>query len=422
MTQVWTFVSRLKRAWRSSNGRAQMARTPPACPNSRNGWVLAAPSAKLDLLFAPETQTLMARVGPRGGVSRRTPALDLIVERQAAMFSAWYELFPRSQSGDAHRHGTFDDVIERLPYVRDLGFDVLYFPPIHPIGLKNRKGRNNSLIAGTDDPGSVYAIGSADGGHMEVHPELGTLSSFRKLIAAAKAQGLEIALDFAVQCSPDHPWIKQHPEWFDWRPDGTIKFAENPPKKYEDIVNIKFDGEAFPDVWRALRDVVRFWVSQGVRIFRVDNPHTKPLPFWRWLIRSINAEWPDVIFLAEAFTRPKMMKMLAKIGFQQSYTYFTWRNAKPEIIDYMTELAGDMAAYYRPNFFVNTPDINPPYLQTGGRPAHITRATLAATLSSVWGSTAALNSATPNPFRGVRNISIRRNTRSRFSTGTSPAT
>ena len=301
------------------------------------------------------------------------------------MFSAWYELFPRSQSGDARRHGTFDDVIERLPYVRDLGFDVLYFPPIHPIGVKNRKGRNNSLTAGPADPGSVYAIGSADGGHMEVHPQLGTLSSFRKLVAAAKAQGLEIALDFAVQCSPDHPWIKQHPEWFDWRPDGTIKFAENPPKKYEDIVNIKFDGEAFPDVWRALRDVVRFWVSQGVRIFRVDNPHTKPLPFWRWLIRSINAEWPDVIFLAEAFTRPKMMKMLAKIGFQQSYTYFTWRNAKPELIEYMTELTGDMASYYRPNFFVNTPDINPPYLQTSGRPGHITRATLAATLSSVWG-------------------------------------
>ena len=339
----------------------------------------------VELFLSDEMADVMQRVGPREGVSHRTPVLELTVDRRAALFSAWYELFPRSQSGDENRHGTFDDVIARLPYVRDLGFDVLYFPPIHPIGRTNRKGRNNSLTAGEDDPGSVYAIGSEHGGHTAIHPDLGDLDSFRRLVAAARAQEMEIALDFAVQCSPDHPWIKEHPEWFEWRPDGTIKFAENPPKKYEDIVNVHFDGEAFPDLWYALRDAILFWVEQGVRIFRVDNPHTKPIPFWRWLIRDVNAHWPDVIFLAEAFTRPKMMQKLAKIGFQQSYTYFTWRNTKPEIVTYMTELSGEMADYYRPNFFVNTPDINPYYLQTGGRPAHIVRATLAATLSSVWG-------------------------------------
>ena len=340
---------------------------------------------QLDLLLSAETAALMARTGPRHAVSHRTPVLELVADRKAASFSAWYELFPRSQSGDPTRHGTFDDVIKRLPYVRDLGFDVLYFPPIHPIGLANRKGRNNSLTPGPDDPGSVYAIGSEAGGHLAVHPELGTLESFRRLVGAARAEGLEIALDFAVQCSPDHPWIKEHPEWFEWRPDGTIKYAENPPKKYEDIVNLHFEGEAYPGVWYALRDVVLFWAEQGVMIFRVDNPHTKPIPFWRWLIREVNAVFPDAIFLAEAFTRPKMMQKLAKIGFQQSYTYFTWRNTKSEIITYMQELTGDMADYYRPNFFVNTPDINPYYLQTGGRAAHLVRATLAATLSSVWG-------------------------------------
>ncbi|MDB5650795.1 MAG: alpha-amylase, partial [Hyphomicrobiales bacterium] len=317
---------------------------------------------QIELLLSDEVAALMACVGPRESVSHRTPVLELVVDRRAALFSAWYEMFPRSASGDPERHGTFEDVIERLPYVRDLGFDVLYFPPIHPIGKTNRKGRNNALTAGHDDPGSVYAIGSPEGGHMAVHPELGTLASFRKLIAAARAQELEIALDLAVQCSPDHPWIKEHPDWFDWRPDGTIKFAENPPKKYEDIVNVHFEGKAFPGVWLALREIVLFWAEQGVRIFRVDNPHTKPIPFWRWLIREVNAQFPDVIFLAEAFTRPKMMQKLAKIGFQQSYTYFTWRNTKSEIITYMLELSGDMADYYRPNFFVNTPDINPYYL------------------------------------------------------------
>jgi starch synthase (maltosyl-transferring) len=346
----------------------------------------AGSTAQLNLLLAEPNAELVARYVEKGDLSRYAPTQEAIVDRPAAQFSAWYELFPRSQSDDASRHGTFADVIAKLPYVRDLGFDVLYFPPIHPIGTTNRKGKNNALSAEAGDVGSVYAIGAAEGGHDAIHPELGTLAEFRALVEAAKAHGLEIALDFAIQCSPDHPWIKQHPEWFDWRPDGTLKFAENPPKKYEDIVNVHFYGASMPGLWLALRDVVLFWVGNGVRIFRVDNPHTKPLPFWRWLIRSVNDEHPDVIFLSEAFTRPKMMRALAKLGFQQSYTYFTWRNAKQEIIDYMVELAtSEMAQYYRPNFFVNTPDINPYYLQTGGRAGFVARATLAATLSSNWG-------------------------------------
>ena len=339
----------------------------------------------LDVLLSEETGLLMAEFGPREDASRYALALPLLVERQRARFSSWYELFPRSMSADPGRHGTFDDVVAALPYVRDLGFDVLYFPPIHPIGRANRKGRNNSLRAAKGDPGSVYAIGSAEGGHDAIHPELGSLDDFRRLVAAAHAQGISIALDFAVQCAPDHPWIKQHPEWFDWRPDGGVKFAENPPKKYEDIVNLRFSGPAFPAVWIALRDIVLFWIDQGVSIFRVDNPHTKPIPFWRWLIGEINANYPDAIFLAEAFTRPKMMKKLAKIGFQQSYTYFTWRHTKAELIAYMSELAGEMGEFYRPNFFVNTPDINPFFLQTSGRAGFLIRATLAATLSSNWG-------------------------------------
>ena len=341
--------------------------------------------SRLDVLLADETEALMQRVGERANLSRYPRTLTVVADRTAARFSAWYELFPRSQSDDPVRHGTFDDVIRKLPYVRDLGFDVLYFTPIHPIGRTNRKGRNNALKAGPNDPGSVYAIGADEGGHTAIHPELGTLDDFDRLVAAARGHGLEIALDFAVQCSPDHPWIKEHPEWFEWRPDGTIRFAENPPKKYEDIVNVHFYGESFPDLWYALRDAFLFWVEHGVKIFRVDNPHTKPIPFWEWMIRDINERHPDVLFLAEAFTRPKMMKKLAKIGFQQSYTYFTWRNDKTEIQDYALELAGEMGEYYRPNFFVNTPDINPYYLQTSGRPGFIVRATLAATLSSVWG-------------------------------------
>jgi starch synthase (maltosyl-transferring) len=270
--------------------------------------------------------------------------------------------------------------------VRDLGFDVLYFPPVHPIGRTNRKGRNNSLTPTPTDPGSPYAIGSEEGGHVAIHSELGTFADFERLVKAAKAHGLEIALDFAIQCSPDHPWIKEHPEWFDWRPDGTIKFAENPPKKYEDIVNVHFYRDALPSIWFALRDVVLFWAGKGVRIFRVDNPHTKPFPFWEWMIGQVRGRHPDVIFLSEAFTRPKPMKRLAKIGFTQSYTYFTWRNTKQELVDYLTELTqSEMHEYFRPNFFVNTPDINPVYLQTSGRAGFQTRLILAATLAGNYG-------------------------------------
>ncbi|MFC3167997.1 alpha-1,4-glucan--maltose-1-phosphate maltosyltransferase [Paracoccus fontiphilus] len=328
---------------------------------------------------------LMLKSGPRTNLTEYRP-LTVFVDRRAAAFSAWYEIMPRSQSGDIHRHGTFDDVIARLPYVRDLGFDVLYFPPIHPIGRTNRKGRNNSLTAHEGEPGSPYAIGSEDGGHDAIHPELGSFEDFRRLISAAKDHGLEIALDFAIQCSPDHPWIREHPEWFDWRPDGTIKFAENPPKKYEDIVNVHFYRGAIPSLWYALRDVVLFWVDQGVRIFRVDNPHTKPFPFWEWMIEEVRRKDPGVIFLAEAFTRPKVMKRLAKLGYSQSYSYFTWRNEKQEIIDYLTELTQEECReYMRPNFFVNTPDINPRFLQTSGRPGFRTRLVLAATLGGNYG-------------------------------------
>ena len=341
--------------------------------------------AQLDLLLSPQLATVMARGGPRHDVSRYDRELRVVVDRMAARFSAWYELFPRSISDSATRHGTFRDVVKHLPYVQDLGFDVLYFPPIHPIGRKNRKGRNNTLTPSETDPGSVYAIGADTGGHDAIHPELGTLEDFRALVAAAKESGLEIALDFAIQCSPDHPWIKEHPEWFAWRPDGTIQFAENPPKKYEDIVNVQFYGAGLPTLWYGLRDVILAWAREGVRILRVDNPHTKPVPFWQWVIAEVNRDYPDVLFLAEAFTRPAMMKQLAKVGFQQSYTYFTWRNEKAEIAEYVRELAGPMGEFYRPNFFVNTPDINPVYLQNSGRPGFIVRSTLAATLSSNWG-------------------------------------
>jgi starch synthase (maltosyl-transferring) len=337
------------------------------------------------LLLSDDLRTLMRRHGERGDPSRYPRELAVIVDRLAARFSAWYELFPRSLTDSPARSGTFDDVIRRLPYVQSLGFDVLYFPPIHPIGRTNRKGRNNALTAAPDDPGSPYAIGSEAGGHTTVHPDLGTLDDFKRLVRAAHAHGLEVALDFAVQCSLDHPWIKEHPDWFDWRPDGSIKFAENPPKKYEDIVNPNF-AHGLPQLWLALRDVTLFWIGQGVKIFRVDNPHTKPVPFWEWMIGEVRTQHPEVIFLSEAFTRPKTMKKLAKAGFSQSYTYFTWRNTKRELTEYLTELTQtEMQEYYRPNFFTNTPDINPFILQAGGRPAFMMRAALAATLASAYG-------------------------------------
>ena len=341
--------------------------------------------AQLDLILDHANEALIARNAERTNASRYKE-LAVIADRLAARFSAWYELFPRSMSHDPNRHGTFDDVVAMLPYVRGLGFDVLYFTPINPIGKTNRKGKNNTLKAEPGDVGSVYAVGDETGGHDALHPDLGDWDAFRRMVRAAQDHGLEIALDFAIQCSPDHPWIKQHPEWFEYRPDGTMKYAENPPKKYEDIYNVTFYGKSKPGLWLALRDVVLLWCREGVRIFRVDNPHTKPLPFWEWMIAEVNAQFPDAIFLAEAFTRPKMMRKLAKVGFQQSYTYFTWRDTKQELTEYMTELAhSEMGEYYRPNFFVNTPDINPIYLQTSGRAGFVVRATLAATLSSVYG-------------------------------------
>ncbi len=337
------------------------------------------------ILMNGDTTTLMRRAGIRTNLTNDR-WLPVWVDREKALVSAWYELMPRSMSFDMGRHGTFDDVVQRLPYIRDLGFDVLYFPPIHPIGRTNRKGRNNSLTPAPDDPGSPYAIGSEEGGHDALHPELGDFDAFKRLVDAAREHGLEIAIDFAIQCAPDHPWIKEHPEWFDWRPDGTIKFAENPPKKYEDIVNVHFYRDAIPGLWYALRDIVLFWVGHGVKIFRVDNPHTKPLPFWEWMIGEVQAEHPDTIFLAEAFTRPKMMKRLGKVGYTQSYSYYTWRNTKHELTEYLTELtSGDMPYVMRPNFFVNTPDINPVPLQTSGRPGYRTRTILAASLSTNWG-------------------------------------
>ena len=337
------------------------------------------------LLLSEELSLLMRRSSPRRVCTRHPAVLTVIVDRPAARFSAWYELFPRSQSPEPGREGTFDDVIARLPYVRDLGFDVVYFPPIHPIGRTNRKGRNNSPTAAAGDPGSPYAIGSVEGGHEAIHPGLGDFADFHRLVQAAHAEGLEIALDFAIQCSPDHPWLNQHPDWFDWRVDGSLRYAENPPKRYEDIVNVDFE-KGLPTLWLALRDVVLFWAQQGVRIFRVDNPHTKPVPFWEWMLAQLRERYPDTIFLSEAFTRPKMMKKLAKVGFSQSYTYFTWRNSKSELTEYFTELCqGPSHEYLRPNLFANTPDINPLILQTGGRAAFMMRAALAATLSSAYG-------------------------------------
>ena len=306
-------------------------------------------------------------------------------------------------SGDGVRHGTFLDVIPQLPRIRDMGFDVLYFPPVHPIGQTNRKGRNNTLTPSATDPGSPYAIGSVDGGHDALHPELGSFTDFEALRQAAAEHGLEIAIDFAIQCSPDHPWLRDHKNWFDWRLDGSLRYAENPPKKYEDIVNVDFyTRDAIPSLWVALSDVVFFWLERGVRIFRVDNPHTKPFPFWEWLIFEVRCAYPDAVFLAEAFTRPKIMDRLGKIGFHQSYTYFTWRNTKRELQEYLTQLTAEGPRdTFRPNFFVNTPDINPPFLQTGGRAAHLIRAALAATLSGSWGVYCGfeLCEATPVPNR-----------------------
>lgn len=342
--------------------------------------------ARVALLLDDQTRQVMADTSERS-FRLRSIEYPLEVERPLAQFASWYELFPRSVTDDPRRHGTFRDVIGRLPEIVAMGFDVVYFPPIHPIGRTNRKGRNNSLTAEPDDPGSPYAIGGEEGGHDAIHPQLGTLEDFRELVSVARSLGLEVALDFAIQCSPDHPWLREHPEWFNWRPDGSLRYAENPPKKYEDIVNVDFYAEgAQPGLWQALRDVVAYWVEQGVTLFRVDNPHTKPLPFWEWLIADIRGQYPEVIFLSEAFTRPAMMARLGKVGFSQSYSYFTWRNTKRELAQYFSELnESPWRECYRPNFFVNTPDINPFFLQSSGRPGFLIRAALATMGSGLWG-------------------------------------
>jgi starch synthase (maltosyl-transferring) len=328
----------------------------------------------------------MRRHGDRPAAVDFERQLFLEVDRERARFSSWYELFPRSCADEPGRHGTFADCRRRLDYVAELGFDVLYLPPIHPIGITNRKGRNNALSAGPDDPGSPWAIGAAEGGHDAIHPALGDSNDLRALVAAAHERGIEVALDLAFQCSPDHPWVTEHPEWFRHRPDGTIQYAENPPKKYEDIYPIDFTGKDWKRLWAALRDVVEHWIDHGISIFRVDNPHTKPFPFWEWLIADVKQDHPDVLFLAEAFTRPKVMYQLAKAGFSQSYTYFTWRQTKYELTEYLTELTQtEVADFFRPNFWPNTPDILTEQLQIGTRSVFTSRLVLAATLTANYG-------------------------------------
>ena len=373
-------------------GSALLAAAAPRVPElrpvlARLDAAAADAGQQVAILLAAETAALMRRADQRPFAVRLTPPCPLDADRPIAGFASWYELFPRSMSDDPARHGTFRDVIRHLPRVREMGFDVLYFPPIHPIGSSFRKGRNNSLAPAADDPGSPYAIGSAAGGHQAIHPQLGTLAEFHALRDAATAHGLELALDFAIHCAPDHPWLTEHPDWFDWRPDGSLRYAENPPKKYQDIVNVHFYATgAVPELWIALCEVVLYWAAQGIRIFRVDNPHTKPLPFWEWLIAEVRAACPDAIFLAEAFTRPKMMQRLGKVGFAQSYTYFTWRHTKAELTAYLEEIsAPPVSDLMRPNFFVNTPDINPVFLQTSGRAGFLIRAALAALLAPLWG-------------------------------------
>jgi starch synthase (maltosyl-transferring) len=328
----------------------------------------------------------MRRYPDRKSAARYTPEVTIWIDRERARTGAWYEMFPRSTSPEPGGHGTFADCEARLPYVAGMGFDVLYLPPIHPIGRDHRKGPNNAETGRPEDPGSPWAIGAAEGGHTAVHPELGTIADFRRLIARAREHGLEIALDLAYQCAPDHPYVREHPEWFRRRPDGAIQYAENPPKKYQDIYPFDFDSSAWQRLWNELLGVVRFWIGEGVRIFRVDNPHTKPFPFWEWLIEDIHRTEPDVIFLAEAFTRPKVMYRLAKLGFTQSYTYFTWRNTKAELTEYFQELTRPpVSEFFRANLWPNTPDILHRYLQDGGRPAFAARFVLAATLGANYG-------------------------------------
>ncbi len=333
-----------------------------------------------------ELEMLMATYADRAGATQYAPVPRVVVDRPAAQTGAWYEFFPRSAEGRGDRGSTFRDCLPRVDDARAMGFDVIYFPPIHPIGHTNRKGRNNSIECEPGDPGVPWAIGSEAGGHKAVEPALGTLADFDWLQKHVRKRGMEIALDFAINCSPDHPYVKEHPDWFYKRPDGTIKYAENPPKKYEDIFPLNFRCENWRELWAEMKSIVLFWAKRGVRIFRVDNPHTKPVAFWEYLINGVCANYPDAVFLAEAFTRPKMMRALAKAGFDQSYTYFTWRNSKRELIEYFTELTEtEMSEYFRANLWPNTPDILPFVLQDGGRPAFMIRVLLAATLSTLYG-------------------------------------
>ncbi|MCB1063726.1 MAG: DUF3416 domain-containing protein [Verrucomicrobiae bacterium] len=349
--------------------------------------LMQTPAAEVPLLIGnPATLALLARWPNRSQSTAMEPALPLLIEIELSQFSAWYEFFPRNAKGLGDEHSTFRDCLPRIKEAGELGFDIVYFPPIHPIGNTFRKGKNNTLNAGPDDVGSPWAIGGPAGGHRDVEPQLGTLADFEWLVKESRKVGVEIALDFAINCSPDHPYVHEHPEWFFHRPDGTIKYAENPPKKYQDIYPINFHCDDWQELWQELLDVVQFWIDKGVRVFRVDNPHTKPFSFWEWLIAEIRKTAPDIIFLAEAFTRPKMMQTLGKIGYNQSYTYFTWRVTKQELTEYVTELTqGEMRDYYRANFWPNTPDILPHHLQHAPPAAFKLRAALAATLSTSWG-------------------------------------
>ncbi|MFC1989382.1 alpha-1,4-glucan--maltose-1-phosphate maltosyltransferase [Chloroflexota bacterium] len=344
------------------------------------------PSARAKLALSKKVATVVTKYSDRQSAATYPRKLLVVVDREKARFSTWYEMFPRSCASNSSRHGTFKDCEKRLSYIAEMGFDVLYLPPIHPIGQTSRKGKNNDPVAKAGDPGTPWAIGSEEGGHKAVHPQLGTLDDFRRFMLKAREYGLEVALDIAFQCSPDHPYVKEHPEWFRWRPDGTVQYAENPPKKYQDIYPLEFDTKHWRELWEGLKRVILFWIEQGVRIFRVDNPHTKPFAFWEWLISEVKKDDPEVLFLAEAFTRPKVMYQLAKLGFSQSYTYFTWRNTKWELTQYFTELTQtDIREYFRPNLWPNTPDILSDYLRDGGQLAFMTRLVLATTLGANYG-------------------------------------
>ena len=343
-------------------------------------------SAALENILDDRLAALMEKYSDRRWAVTYAKELRVNVERAKARFSTWYELFPRSFAGTPGAHGTLRDCTERLPYVAGMGFDVLYLPPIHPIGYSFRKGKNNTLEASADDVGSPWAIGAKEGGHKAIHPQLGSLADFKRLVAEAKKFDIEIALDIAFQCTPDHPYVTEHPEWFRKRPDGSIQYAENPPKKYQDIYPLDFECENWEELWKELKSVILFWCEQGVRIFRADNPHTKAFPFWEWVIGEVKRDYPDALFLAEAFTRTKVMYRLAKLGFSQSYTYFTWRNTKPELTQYFTELTQtEVSDFFRANLWPNTPDILTEYLQFGGRPAFMTRLVLAAMLGANYG-------------------------------------